>query len=337
MKIGIYASGCPANAPLAFSTRGEGRWGLNWAHILNRHGHQAEILYDTQTPNSPGFDFDLYMAGSYAPHLCEPSIPHVHLFYGVPHEGTLRQINCYNAGRCVLGFGYYHDYALYATYENPGYLGVPLPIPFSESMLPSPLVPAAERRGITWASKEIWHPGLAERSPYVPRVGIHFLEALADLNERTDFVFNLVQPKEEGSSFSLAPPAAQAALSRLKNVLHVQTPTFLDILQVMSRSKLSLGVSGAMSSTIDALFCKAVPVLHNTTVFANKVESDGGCLSNAFHIEKDEIYHLLERFWFDEEFYNRISDKFQAEIAPHREENAMVLFQEALKKMGLER
>jgi len=329
MKIAVHAGG--HGGGLDAPGRGETRWGLHWNHILRKNGYESENVSGHYMRS----DHDLHLLCGLNQNECDPEVKHIHMYCGIPSKETIAPFPCYQNNNCVIASMYYDYYErLRDMGEEVGYLGVPMSIPFSDDMIDKDLTDVPfDRTEITWAAKEIWCPELGARCERVPRIGMYFLKAIEALDKKADFTFNLVQPSERGCQIKKAPQQAQEIFSRISSVREVKAPRFSGILDVMSSSKLSLGVAGAVASTVDALFCRALPLAHSSMGLAYCVAGTDMCLPDPGVTTEDQVVELMERFWLDRDFYNQAWDRYQDRFFGHREPQAIKAFEKILEQM----
>jgi hypothetical protein len=335
MKIGFTAPGCGPGAGLDFPTRGEGRWSLNWMHILREEGH--EINQVCRFPARPE-TLDWYLNVPWAPNGCcydgrVNFSNHAHLRYGPIKDDSFfkavenehSSLRCFQDGTGSIVFGYKNNY-----YDSlPAWVGADrsynaglMPIPFSDSMFTGEISNSFNRSGIVWMSKEVFHKGQFERNSYVPDVGLVFLRALSKFSEKVDFDFHFILTGQENF-----PEEAKNILDKL-NTKFVNLLNFTDLLALMSTAKINLGVAGMASSTIDSLFSGAVPLGHVNGFMTDTIREElpEGVLPPARNVTEDQVYNLLERLWFDKKFHRGVSDCYQEEFSVHRKENALRWF-----------
>ncbi len=335
MKIGVTAPGCGPNASLDVPTRGEGRWSLNWMHILREEGHDVHQILDNP---SPGEQFDWFLNVPWASVAsCHGGgvnfLNHAHLRYGAVKDASFLErveteypdVRCLLDGPGSLVFGYKNNYydsmSSWAKSERPYHIGL-MPIPFSESMLTAPRSTAFNRPSIAWMSKEVFHRAQFERGTSVPEVGLVFLRALEKFSRKVDFKLYFIITGEEQF-----PEEAKQLLGRLP-VQFVKLCPFRPLLELLSTVKINLGVAGMASSTIDSLFVESVPLGHNNGFMSETVRSDfpEGVLPPINETTEQDVLGLLETLWFDKKFYRCVGDCYQEEFSVHRKENALRWF-----------
>lgn len=335
MKIGVIAPGCGPNAGLDVPTRGEGRWSLNWMHILREDGHDVQQIFDVP-PRTERFDWFLNVP--WAPRCCchDNSVNfshHAHLRYGPIKDDSFFQavetehpnVTCFRDGTGAIVFGYknnfYDSMPAWANAERPYHVGL-MPIPFSQSMLQVELAPAFNRTSIAWVSKEVFHVGQFQRKSPVPGVGLVFLRALVKFSQKVNFKLYFIMTGEEQF-----PEEAKRLLSQL-NVEYVRLLPFRPLLSLLSTVKVNLGVCGMASSTIDSLFVNAVPLGHQNGFMTDTIRTEfpEGVLPGMLDTTEEQVYNLLEKLWFDKKFYRCVGDCYQEEFAVHRKDAALRWF-----------
>ncbi len=335
MKIGFEIPGCGSSSELDIPTRGEGRWSLNWMHILREEGHQ---LYNVRNVECEGQNLDWYFNTPWAGNIsCFGDkvnyLKHGHLRYGAIKdeiwlnavEQEHSNIRCLQNGAGNITFGYKNNYfdslPAWAKAERNYNIGL-MPIPFSDSMLTAPVTQGFDRPNIAWMSKEVFHRGQFERESPWPEVGLVFLRALEKFSRRVDFKLYFIITGEEQF-----PPEAQELLSRM-NVETVPLLSFRPLLQFLSTIKINLGVCGMASSTIDSLFVRSVPLGHFNGFMTDTIRTEfpQGVLPPARETTEEQVYNLLETLWFDRKFYRSVEDCYQEEFSVHYKPNALKWF-----------
>jgi hypothetical protein len=335
VKIGVTAPGCGPNTTLDCPTRGEGRWSLNWMHILREHGHTVEQIH--HIPGTAG-KLDWYLNATWAPPGCcyDGQISfsnHAHLRYGPIKDDSFFQglereyskVKCFQDGTGSIAFGYknnfYDSVSAWHKADRSYNIGL-MPIPFSNSMLQSPIPEPFGRSTIAWMSKEVFHEGQFQRNSPVPDVGLVFLRALEKFSQKANFNFVFIMTGQEQ-----IPDEAKKILDNL-NTQYVNLLSFSHLLQLLSTVKINLGVAGMASSTIDSLFVESVPLGHVNGFMTDTIKHElpEGVLPPALETTEEQVLNLLEELWFDKKFYRCVSDCYQEEFSVHRPYNAMRWF-----------
>jgi hypothetical protein len=335
MKIGFTAPGCGQNADLDWPTRGEGRWSLNWMHILREEGHDIHQILNGQPKNG---QLDWFLNAEWGPPDCCFSgevdfLNHAHLRYGpIKDESWFKameagypNVNCLRDGTGAITFGYkgnyYNSLSAWAKAERPYNIGL-MPIPFSSSMFTETIPTPFTRSSIAWMSKEVFHSAQFERGTPTPDIGLVFLRALEKFSRKVDFKLYFIMTGAEQF-----PEEAEQLLSKM-NVKKVPLLPFGTLLKLMSTVKINLGVAGMASSTIDSLFMKAVPLGHNNGFMTETIRTEfpEGVLPGALQTTEENVYNLLEALWFDKKFYKSVGDCYQEEFSVHHKDNALRWF-----------
>ena len=292
--------------------RGETRWLANWVQVFRAAGYEIhstdpELIIGVPWENNSHFK----------------DILHIHLRFGLLTEACLPHLKCFG-DNCRVAAPYEEsiqrrpDLAPHVIF---------MPIPYLEKWLPQERIDPLQRREITWAAKEIWHRELGQRSPSIPQCGIWMLEAIRNLTRERDLTLNIIQCAEEGSHFDTAPQVAKDILAEIPNVniLNGSQP-LSTLIEIFSRSRLSLPIGGALGSTIEAVFAGCIPLAHKGTALGRQAEIKGFNLPPVGQCTKEDIQTGLQKM-FDDDYYQQVWDCYQKEIQPHLAQNAIEIFE----------
>jgi len=298
--------------------RGEHRWLSNWLHVL-----RSVDGYDIVDSDS-----DLILGVQWENNSRFKDVPHVHLRFGALGHDLLPHLKCFG-DNCKVAAPYLQDIQGCAPdlISN----AIFMPIPYMEEWLPQPRIAPLERREITWAAKETWHPGFLERGePHVAQCGIWVLEAIRDLARERDLTLNVIQCNEAGSNFDSAPQAARDVLAEIPNVnMLTGSQSLSTLLELFSRSRLSLPVAGALGSTLEAVFAGCIPLAHVGMVLGEQADVQGLHMPTARNCTKEDIQNGLRKL-FDDNHYQQVWECYQEGIKPHLAPNAVRFFESGL-------
>ena len=318
----IYFEDCIAYYPVDDTRhRGESRWLTNWRHILVKAGHQIV----TAAEGSPDLVFSIL--GMPQPKF--PNKPHVLLWFG--------RICGINLATCQVPKEQCLVAAPFATSwpASPGWedYAVFLPVPLDKTWLPDNIQSPLDRTEITWAAKQPWD---AHLPPHYALDAIWTLESLAELAEEHEFTLNILQCTESGSHFKDAPAAAALALSRIPHVNKVEgNISMTKLVELFSRSRISLSPGGMLGSTLESVFSGAVPLAHWGLTLGEVADREGFTLPYSGSATKEQIRENLHRLFLDDEYYMKVHSCFQEALSPHLEENAIVLFDKVIQHFQL--
>jgi hypothetical protein len=319
MRIGLAPNQIPMDIDYSFH-RGEWRWLVNWVHILKKAGH--EIVEANDGP-------DIILNTLWYGNVGYLDRPHVHLRFGAFTQGCLKHLDCFGPN-CYVAAPYKESFEK-SDPELREHV-VFMPTPYDKAWLPAERLPPTRRKEITWAAKEVWSDRVKESTPHIRHCGIWVIESLADLAQEHNFKLNLVQCHETGSHFQHAPPEVHRALERIPKVNKTNNSlTFLKILEMLSRSRISLPIGGMAASTLEAIFAGCTPMAHEGICLGGLADEQDLNMPLPRHTTKEHVQEHLFKMFTDDDFYNQLYACYQEELQPHLEENAIVLFREAFE------
>lgn len=333
MKICIYIPGGDSTCTLDFPSRGETRWSLNWAYVLEKWGHEVHKIGDFDRI-LPGTEYDLFLnAPWFSEYACYNDRirfkKHLHLCFGGFTPGILDTVCHMSGGPCAVVSPYMGDYrqALRAQAPEP-FQPILMPTPYSEAMFPLVKDDPFLRREISCLSKELWHPGLMERSPQVYRCALYQFKALLEFQKHTDFTFNLVDQNIDD-----APEEAKNLLREVKNLNVFRPLPFTRMLGLLNKSKLLLPIGGTIGSSPEGCFTGALPLSNKGNVLNSVAVDKGLCLPYATECTLEDFIEKMSLLWFSRDKYEQLRNSFEEEFKHHREEYAKKYFEEMLEKL----
>ena len=318
----IYFEDCVADKEVDDPThRGESRWLSNWKHILVKAGHQIV----TASEGSPDLVFSIL--GKHQAKF--PNKPHVLLWFGRTGEDNIAKCQVPKE-QCLIAAPFRTSWPPAPGWED---YAVFLPVPLDKTWLPTDVQNPLERTEITWAGKQQWG---STRPPHFARVSTWTLECVSELAEEHELTLNILQCTERGSHFRDAPPEAHAALSRIPHVFEPEGNVPMPrLIELFSRSRISLTPAGVLGSTLEAVFSGAVPLAHRGLTLGEVAYREGFVLPWADSVTKEQIRENMHRLFLDDEYYMKVHNCFQEALAPHLEENAIVLFDKVIQHFQL--
>ncbi len=346
MKIAIYTPDVPLGRSIYASSGSEDRWALNWIHLLRQNGHDA-VQIDKNFSSAE--EFDLFFQTVKHPNIsCHTehinAKRHVHMAFGLPEKGYLEPFECHNRGEtCFLAFPHQklYELAVGEHEDSLNFRAVFLPTPYTDDILPGDTTFGFDRKEITWMLKRVWHPNPNSSHEFrlesYKELGIWTLKAIKKLASKTDLQLNYAQENDYGGGILPVPEEAQAILNGIENLNYMTGVNFAGVLQHMSRSKISISIAGLTGSVMESVFCGCLPLAYNNPVspgvskivpitLTTVASSQGLVLPFAKDVVQDDIYELLEDFWFDEELYTRGREAYLEDFRFHTAKFALQKF-----------
>lgn len=348
MRIAVLTFDVPGEADVFHTCGSEARWALNWAYLLREQGHKV-IHADNDFFSSELFD--LYFQTIRHPRLsCGAGNvlhkEHVHLNFGLPNAEYFSGFECNKQGI----FAYPNWESMSVSNENVlkhGYREAFLPTPYPESLKPKNLNEGFRRKEITWMLKRVWaHSPLSGhelyRDSYVD-VAVWTLEAIRDLSFKYDLRFNYVKENFYGWGMQPMPPAAQRVLESIRGLNYLENLDFRGVLELMSRSKVSISIAGLTGSALESVFCDGVPLGYTNPVSTNEnwlipttlthvASSRGLTLPTIDLVSKQDITEHLEALWTDEKRYADTQQAFIEAFSYHEEDHCLQRWQDFCQK-----
>lgn len=327
---------------------GEQRWTANVAHFLRTEGYQVVRCAEGRDEGC-----DLFLDAGFENRACyRIKAPlHVHFRYFGAWQPDHSSSECVESGKCISAAPNKETYLnmlpgnrfTQSFWVEKGYadkvVSLFLPQPYPDDLLPSHInVPGFDRNEIFWGTKDMFHPVFGQawqegdqHGWKIVNHGLCTLKALLRLqNERgAEFKMNFLMAHHLREAPAFLGVAELINSFRHKEFRNI-TP-WTDLVSIMARCKLNTPIGGLWGSTPEAIFTGTLPVQFPN----NQFYADYSLLPPPENIDEHNLYEILERLWFDREFYhqhlNELSERFQ----DHRTAGLQRNFQEAFAKIGV--
>lgn len=282
----------------------EVRFSSNWAHWFKEHGHEVKFVHQSKV-NKKAKDFDYVFDAPTSTAFPCPDHPHTHSYFSPEVPSFL------TCGQPVL-------HPTFDSYQKGMGMdqGAPrrfAPIPYPANLLPKGTKRPFDRDLIIWANKGSFTEGFGEHRH---KSSIAHLRVLAQLAKRAEFtvVFG-------GDAFVDSGPYELEIRKLLQEIPNTQLGRipWIQLVELMSRAKLSLNPGGITGCVFEAIYAGAVPVLPKDFGFFPQEAQEAALIPNSNIIDEAQIYGALERLWVDRDFYNGKHRIFQNGFIPHRE------------------
>lgn len=345
MDICIFLSGSIDNG-LDSPTAGEGRFGMQLCKMLALKGHKVDCVAaanhvhpptwgdSTPVPNvnlnfniNPNKQYDIALYVPWEHQYNNPrarfepcvTIPlrsswYVHCTFSWS-QSIVDDHTCYN-NRHVLAYPYIQEGGQFPpTSEDQPYRIYPIPIPIYTDL---PEIGVGSRKDIIWSTKDVFHPDWGSVDHHVPRIGMATLRSIKRLSEQFEFDTHFLSTRffnPESSWICKELGVNELAHSIPNSSFHELIPRE-DLMDIMSKVRITAIVSGLLGSFADSICQGAVPLCYSGHIYKDSAEKHGIKL-NVFDATEDEIYDCMYRLYTDDAFYTDVIKDYRKELSYH--------------------